>query len=146
MRLKACQDEWRANKDANQAAGVTEKAYVDKCRAGGAAAVGFDGAGVVVGFGLEADGVGFVEGDDAGVVDEDGEAEVLSAGAIHQVRRLCTILRMRERNPPTGRISYGISGREYASPVEKLTDVPGLTLTGDELLVVAQRDQPSLAA
>jgi hypothetical protein len=35
---KACQDEWRANKDANQAAGVTEKAYVDKCRAGGAAA------------------------------------------------------------------------------------------------------------
>ncbi len=36
--VKACQDEWRANKDANQAAGVTEKAYVDKCRAGGAAA------------------------------------------------------------------------------------------------------------
>src|SRR6202035_2974396 len=35
---KACQDEWRANKDANQAAGITEKAYVDKCRAGGAAA------------------------------------------------------------------------------------------------------------
>jgi hypothetical protein len=34
---KACQDEWRANKQANQAAGVTEKAYVDKCRAGGAA-------------------------------------------------------------------------------------------------------------
>ncbi|HEY6258079.1 MAG TPA: hypothetical protein VIY51_20040 [Xanthobacteraceae bacterium] len=36
--VKACQDEWRANKDANQAAGVTEKAYVDKCRAAGAAA------------------------------------------------------------------------------------------------------------
>jgi predicted lipid-binding transport protein (Tim44 family) len=36
--VKACQEEWRANKDANQAAGVTEKAYVDKCRAGGAAA------------------------------------------------------------------------------------------------------------
>jgi hypothetical protein len=36
--VKACQDEWRANKDANQAAGVTEKAYVDKCRAGSAAA------------------------------------------------------------------------------------------------------------
>jgi hypothetical protein len=35
---KACQDEWRANKDANRAAGITEKAYVDKCRAGGAAA------------------------------------------------------------------------------------------------------------
>jgi hypothetical protein len=35
---KACQEEWRANKDANQAAGITEKAYVDKCRAGGAAA------------------------------------------------------------------------------------------------------------
>ncbi|HLH96464.1 MAG TPA: hypothetical protein VKW08_15215 [Xanthobacteraceae bacterium] len=35
--VKACQDEWRANKDANQAAGVTEKAYVDKCRAGGSA-------------------------------------------------------------------------------------------------------------
>jgi hypothetical protein len=34
---KACQDEWRANKDANQAAGITEKAYVDKCRAGAAA-------------------------------------------------------------------------------------------------------------
>jgi hypothetical protein len=36
--VKACQDEWRASKDANQAARVTEKAYVDKCRAGGAAA------------------------------------------------------------------------------------------------------------
>jgi hypothetical protein len=36
--VKACQDEWRAGKDANQAAGVTEKAYVEKCRAGGAPA------------------------------------------------------------------------------------------------------------
>jgi hypothetical protein len=36
--VKACQDEWRASKDANQAAGITEKAYVDKCRAGAAAA------------------------------------------------------------------------------------------------------------
>jgi hypothetical protein len=36
--VKACQDEWRARKDANQAAGITEKAYVDKCRAGAAAA------------------------------------------------------------------------------------------------------------
>lgn len=35
---KACQQEWRANKAANQAAGVTEKAYVAKCRAGTAAA------------------------------------------------------------------------------------------------------------
>ncbi len=35
---KACQDEWRANKDANQKAGITEKAYVDKCRGGDAAA------------------------------------------------------------------------------------------------------------
>ena len=35
--VKACEDEWRAGKDANQAAGITEKAYVDKCRAGGAA-------------------------------------------------------------------------------------------------------------
>jgi hypothetical protein len=36
--VKACQDEWRANRAANQAAGITEKAYVDKCRAGEAAA------------------------------------------------------------------------------------------------------------
>jgi hypothetical protein len=35
---KACQDEWRANRAANQAAGITEKAYVDKCRAGETAA------------------------------------------------------------------------------------------------------------
>jgi hypothetical protein len=31
---KACQEEWRANKAAYQAAKVTEKAYVEKCRAG----------------------------------------------------------------------------------------------------------------
>jgi hypothetical protein len=31
--IKACQEEWRANKDANQAAKITEKAYVEKCRA-----------------------------------------------------------------------------------------------------------------
>jgi len=30
---KACQEEWRANKAANQAAKITEKAYVEKCRA-----------------------------------------------------------------------------------------------------------------
>ena len=31
--VKACEDEWRANKAANQKAGITEKAYVEKCRA-----------------------------------------------------------------------------------------------------------------
>ena len=36
--VKACQEEWRANKSANQANGVTEKAYVDQCRGGGAPA------------------------------------------------------------------------------------------------------------
>jgi len=36
--VKACQEEWRANKTANQAAGVTLKAYVEKCRAGSATA------------------------------------------------------------------------------------------------------------
>jgi hypothetical protein len=35
---KACRDEWRANKTANQANGVTEKAYVDQCRGGAAPA------------------------------------------------------------------------------------------------------------
>jgi hypothetical protein len=30
---KACRDEWRANKEANQAAKITEKDYVAKCRA-----------------------------------------------------------------------------------------------------------------
>jgi hypothetical protein len=32
--IKACQEEWRANKASNQANGVTEKAYVDQCRGG----------------------------------------------------------------------------------------------------------------
>jgi hypothetical protein len=32
---KACRDEWRANKAANQASGITEKAYVAQCRSGG---------------------------------------------------------------------------------------------------------------
>jgi hypothetical protein len=30
--VKACEEEWRANKAANQAAGKTEKAYVAECR------------------------------------------------------------------------------------------------------------------
>jgi hypothetical protein len=34
--IKACQEEWRANKVGNQANGVTERSYVDQCRAGGA--------------------------------------------------------------------------------------------------------------
>jgi hypothetical protein len=32
--VKACQEEWRANRQANQAAGITQKAFVDKCRSG----------------------------------------------------------------------------------------------------------------
>jgi hypothetical protein len=36
--IKACQEEWRANKASNQANGVTEKAYVDQCRGGAAPA------------------------------------------------------------------------------------------------------------
>ena len=36
--VKECQTEWRANKAANQAKGITEKAYVTQCRAGGGAA------------------------------------------------------------------------------------------------------------
>ena len=36
--VRECQEEWRANKAANQAAGVTERAYVAQCRAGGAPA------------------------------------------------------------------------------------------------------------
>ncbi len=36
--VKACQEEWRANKAANQANGVTEKAYVTQCRGGAAPA------------------------------------------------------------------------------------------------------------
>ena len=31
---KECREEWRANKAANQASGVTEKAYVAQCRSG----------------------------------------------------------------------------------------------------------------
>ncbi len=37
--VKACQEEWRANKAANQAAKITEKSYVEKCRADAAAPV-----------------------------------------------------------------------------------------------------------
>jgi hypothetical protein len=33
--VRACRDEWRANKAANQANGVTERAYIEQCRAGG---------------------------------------------------------------------------------------------------------------
>ncbi|HEY6381359.1 MAG TPA: hypothetical protein VIY07_06090, partial [Pseudolabrys sp.] len=36
--VKACEAEWRANKDANQAQGITLKAYVTRCRAGASAA------------------------------------------------------------------------------------------------------------
>jgi hypothetical protein len=36
--VRVCQEEWRANKAANQAAGITEKAYVAQCRGGGATA------------------------------------------------------------------------------------------------------------
>jgi hypothetical protein len=36
--VKACQQEWRANKAENQAKGITEKAYVAQCRAGGSTA------------------------------------------------------------------------------------------------------------
>jgi len=35
--VKACQEEWRANKADNQAKGITEKAYVTQCRGGAAA-------------------------------------------------------------------------------------------------------------
>jgi hypothetical protein len=35
--VKECQEEWRANKAANQAKGITQKAYVEECRAGTAA-------------------------------------------------------------------------------------------------------------
>jgi hypothetical protein len=35
--VKECESEWRANKAANQAKGITEKAYVAECRAGTAA-------------------------------------------------------------------------------------------------------------
>lgn len=36
--VKACQEEWRANRAANEAAGITQRAYVEKCRAASAAA------------------------------------------------------------------------------------------------------------
>ena len=36
--VRACQAEWRANKADNQAKGITEKAYVAKCRGGDSAA------------------------------------------------------------------------------------------------------------
>ena len=36
---KACQQEWRANRTANLANGVSEKSYVEQCRAGSAAQV-----------------------------------------------------------------------------------------------------------
>jgi cytochrome c1 len=36
--VKACRDEWRANKAANQAKGITERAYVAQCRGGESAA------------------------------------------------------------------------------------------------------------
>jgi len=35
--VKACQDEWKANKAANKANGITEKAYVAECRGGAVA-------------------------------------------------------------------------------------------------------------
>lgn len=35
--VKSCEDEWKANKEANQAKKITEKAYVEKCRADSAA-------------------------------------------------------------------------------------------------------------
>jgi hypothetical protein len=35
--VRACQDEWRANRADNQAKGITEKVYVAQCRAGGSA-------------------------------------------------------------------------------------------------------------
>ena len=35
---KACREEWQANKAANQANGITERAYVDQCRGGAAPA------------------------------------------------------------------------------------------------------------
>ncbi len=55
--------------------------------AGGRAAVGLDGGGVVVGFDLDADGVGVVERDDAGVVDKDAHAPVVVRGVLHEVVR-----------------------------------------------------------
>ena len=36
--VKECQDEWKANKAANKANGITQKAYVAQCRGGAASA------------------------------------------------------------------------------------------------------------
>src|SRR4029450_9197795 len=36
--VQACRNEWRSNKADNQAKGITEKAYVTQCRAGGTVA------------------------------------------------------------------------------------------------------------
>src|SRR5262245_36428993 len=36
--VKACQEEWRANRADNQAKGITQKTYVEQCRAGTIAA------------------------------------------------------------------------------------------------------------
>lgn len=36
--VKACTEEWRANKDANQAKGITLKAYITQCRTAGSTA------------------------------------------------------------------------------------------------------------
>ena len=38
LTVKACEDEWKADKAANQAKGITEKAYVETCRGGATAA------------------------------------------------------------------------------------------------------------
>ena len=50
----------------------------------GGAAVGFDRAGVVVGFDLDADPVDLIEGDDARVVLEDADAEITGRSFGHQ--------------------------------------------------------------
>jgi hypothetical protein len=43
--VRACREEWRANKAANQANGVTERAYVAQCRGGGNCRRAYDGSG-----------------------------------------------------------------------------------------------------
>ena len=50
--------------------------------AGGGAAVGLEGAGVVVGFDLDGDAVDVVEADDAGVVVEDADEPAFFGGAL----------------------------------------------------------------
>jgi len=42
--VKACIEEWRANKAANQAAGISERDYVAKCKGGAATATAPSGA------------------------------------------------------------------------------------------------------